>query len=440
MNIPSDQLIYVLALIAPPSLSLLYILVLQVFLAAWHECKWTHLAKSITIRLTIVIIAVAIVLALQNHQNHENKIETMTHYLIPILVLTISSIFTIYSTRKYYIQGPKPKHKDMNGKVVLITGANAGIGKETAKQLLEMGATVIMACRSEARAKEAMKDILKSIRNTSINSTNDSTSSNTGLLDNSLKSAKERLLFLQCDVSNFKSVHKAVTTFNEMDLPLHVLINNAGIMMGQRKTTQGVGSTKLELTMTCNHLGHFLLTHLLLPKLNSTENGRLIIVTSSTYILAANGIDLQDLNCEKRNYTMFSQYAQSKLANILMGKELVRQQNQGFESNVKDSKKLYPISVYMVHPGLVRTDVVRNMPWYLRYPNMIFSFVLVILQKTPEAGAYTNVYCATSDDAQQYNGEYLSNSQVFKTNEFANDVEAGKELWRLSEQMVGIKK
>jgi NAD(P)-dependent dehydrogenase (short-subunit alcohol dehydrogenase family) len=182
--------------------------------------------------------------------------------------------------------------------------------------------------------------------------------------------------------------------------------------------------------MACNHLGHFLLTNLLLPKLQQADDGRIIVVTSCTYVLATEGLDLQDWNCEKRKYTMFSQYAQSKLANILMAKEVTRREKMRIEND--KSKKAKAVGVHIVHPGLVRTDVVRNMNWYLKYPNMLFSSVLITMQKSPEAGAYTNVFCATSKSLVGQSGDYFSNSQVFKVNEFANDEKKAKALWDLS--------
>jgi NAD(P)-dependent dehydrogenase (short-subunit alcohol dehydrogenase family) len=416
----------ILTIVVPPALSFIYTLAVQVFLAAWHECKWTSLAKPISARFTLTILAIAVGTTLPNDPK-KYSIETLLPYFFPTLIFLTLSFVSIYRTRALFIQGPAPKHQDMNGKVVLITGANTGIGKETARQLLAMGATVIMACRSESRAKAAINDILGSI--------NEDTKDDTRLLETS-KSAKDRLIFLQCDVSDFESVKKAVHAFHELKLPLHVLINNAGIMMGERRTTSG-DDKGLELTMACNHLGHFLLANLLLPALRKQRDARVVIVTSSTYVLAKDGIDLQDLNCEERKYTMFSQYAQSKLANILMGKELLRREKILMETEGNDNK---PLSVFMVHPGLVRTDVVRNMPWYLKYPNILFSFVLTILQKSPDAGAYTNVFCATSEHAHLACGEYLSNSEVVPTNQYANDKEAAIELWGISEKIVGLSK
>jgi NAD(P)-dependent dehydrogenase (short-subunit alcohol dehydrogenase family) len=315
------------------------------------------------------------------------------------------------------VTGPKPSiGKTVVGKVVIVTGANTGIGKETARQLLAAGATVVMACRSESRAKEAMKDILAKVEGERQGSP--PTEGTT------LVSPKERLLFIKCDVSDYDSVRSAVKDFEKMNLKLDILINNAGIMMGTRKENK-IGH---EMNMACNHLGHFLLTNLLMPKLQQADDGRIIIITSSTYVLANQGFDLEDWNCEKRKYTMFSQYAQSKLANILMGKELTRREAERIE-NAKDKK---PVGIHIVHPGLVRTEVVRNMPWYLRWPNIVFSLVLMSLQKSPEAGAYTTIFCATSQSLVGQSGDYFSNSQVYEVNEFANDVKAAKAVWDLS--------
>jgi Dehydrogenases with different specificities (related to short-chain alcohol dehydrogenases) len=209
-------------------------------------------------------------------------------------------------------------------------------------------------------------------------------------------------------------------------------------MMGTRKENKDGH----ELTMACNHLGHFLLTCLLLDKLRASEyGGRVIVVTSSTYVLAKDGIDLDDLHCRKKKYTMFGQYAQSKLANILMGKELARrEQTQKPQLQPKDDMDKSPpvVAVHMVHPGLVRTDVVRNMPWYLKYPNMVFSLVLMTLQKSPEAGAYTSVYCALDESLRGRSGEYFSNSRACPTNIHAKDEEKAKLLWEKSCELVGL--
>ena len=352
---------------SPSLLSLMYAISVHIFLAGWHERKWTfglfHSMKNlIWFGLTSIVLFLI----------HGHSIP-----LIVIGVLNwIGSLRFIYETHEDQVQGPKPTfggENSLEGKVYLITGANAGIGKETAIQLWEQGATIILACRSKKRVEEAGFDV---------------------------SSPNSRYLFLPCDLSSLSSVRKAVHLLKDSlkISKLHGLINNAGVMLGTQSFTQ---EGQFDTMMACNHIGHFLLTQLLLPTfLSHKEDPRIIILTSCTYSLATKGMNWDDLFCNKNivKYTLFGQYAQTKLANILFGQELARRYSS--------------MRVSLVHPGLVRTNVTSNMPWYLRYPNTAFSFILMVLQKTPPAGAYTSVYCATSPDIPS-NGEalYYVNSQ-----------------------------
>jgi len=346
-------------------------------------------------------------------------------------VYSLWSLLHIYSE---YVQGPcrvvrasTSTTKDaslLQGKVVLITGSNSGIGKETAKQIFHYGAsTVILACRNAERAEEAIREILLSSPTASTTTT--PTTAPISLEDtNQGAHGAPRLRFLPLDLSDLQSVRDAVQTFLQWKLPLHILINNAGVFMESYQTSpQGY-----EMTMASNHLGHFLLTYLLLPTLllPKEEPARIINVTSSTYRLASR-MEVDDLLCTKhRPYTFFGQYAQSKLANILFTTELARR---------------YPntLRTYAVHPGLVRTNVVQNMPWLLRVLNQMFGVVLATLQKTCKAGAFTSVYCAVSSEVNNDTGYYYSNSQRCETyGPAAKDMEVAKELWKVSAELVNI--
>ena len=249
----------------------------------------------------------------------------------------------------------------MEGRVVLITGANSGVGLETARALHRRGAIVILGCRSRDRALVAMKDIDPS-------RDDDGAAGGSGDMSASRSSGRGgRMHFLPLDLTSQKSVRDASSAFRRMGLPLHVLINNAGVMMKDKKVTEDacevtlaayvrevVGTafctlvtidhhlmTVLLLLPASQHLGHFLLTDLLLPTLRKTAYqfncpSRVITVSSSLYSTAKRfskhskrlepGIDLNDLQCEHRAYTLFEQYAQSKLANILFSLELGRRE------------------------------------------------------------------------------------------------------------------
>lgn len=157
------------------------------------------------------------------------------------------------------------------------------------------------------------------------------------------------------------------------------------------------------------------------------------------------GIDLDDLQCQKKQYTIFDQYSQSKLANILFAKELGRremlrakrmhqkQSSSDDDDVVNDHHAIFcPIQSYAVHPGLVRTNVVRDMPWYLYYPNILFAIFMAVLQKTPSSGAYTSVFCAVVDDFQTekecMNDEvcYYVNSEVSKLSAVTRKLEVSE--------------
>mmetsp|Transcript_17396 Transcript_17396/g.38474 ORF Transcript_17396/g.38474 Transcript_17396/m.38474 type:complete len:423 (+) Transcript_17396:138-1406(+) len=394
--------------IIPPSLALSYSASVQAFQACWHDSSWTAHARSVVGRAALV--AVAAVSSVGIRSGKGRGLHTGNLFAVGgSIVSAVISAWLVKRTRQIYIQGPRAELAEgsPDGRVVLITGCNTGIGYETAKQLYDAGATIVLGCRSKSRAMEAMYSIIEST--------------------SCMKPDRKRLIFLQIDVSDLSSVRLAAKTFKDMSLPLHTLVLNAGIMMSeQRESVDG-----FELMMACNHLGHFLLTSLLMPLLQAADDARVIVLTSSTYTLAKpGGIDLNDMQCRKRKYTMFSQYAQTKLANILFVKELARREQKRFATS--------EVKAYAVHPGLVRTDVVRNMPWYLYYPNIIFGFAVATLQKTSEAGAWTSVWCATSAELGTESGNYYANSRQEKVDDVANDDVAASRLWELSEKLVGV--
>jgi retinol dehydrogenase 12 len=171
-----------------------------------------------------------------------------------------------------------------------------------------------------------------------------------------------------------------------------------------------------------------MLTLLLIPEIEKT-GGRVINLTSSLHHLAKK-FDFDDIMSEMR-YEMFTTYAQSKLANILFTRELQKR------LKVKNS----PVCCFAVHPGLVRTEVTRNMKWWIQLGNQIAYPIMITLQKTPEQGAYCTLYAATNEEITknpEYRGQYFVNSTLTKTSAAAENMEAAKKLWDLSLKLTGL--
>jgi len=210
------------------------------------------------------------------------------------IVAGFVSIMLLFRSYEKYVAGVKPDTIDLNGKVYIVTGSNTGIGYETAKSLVEMGGTVVMACRSLDKAHEARDNI---IRATQCSST--------------------KIVVLQLDLCSFASVRKFAEDFKGLSMPLNCLINNAGLMMNDRETTKD----GLEMVFTANHLSHFLLTNLLLAEITKTR-GRVVILSSALHHIPKM-FNFDDIMSEK-NYSLFGTYSQSKLANILHAFELQR--------------------------------------------------------------------------------------------------------------------
>src|SRR5260221_8491427 len=233
---------------------------------------------------------------------------------------------------------------DLAGKTFVITGANTGIGKITAKQLAGRGAHVILACRSRAKTEPVLAELEKA----------------TGVKPD----------FVTLDLADFASVRRAADEILAKNIPLHGLINNAGLV------TRGATKDGFELIFGTNHLGHYLLTRLLLPKLEATQ-GRVVNVASTAHY-AAKGIDWGAVRKPTRTITGMHEYGVSKLANVLFTKELARREGS-------------KVTTYAVHPGTVATDVWRRFPAPVRW--LVKRFML-----TPEQGAVSSIRAATANE------------------------------------------
>eukprot|EP00928_Gymnodinium_smaydae_P072833 TRINITY_DN56123_c0_g1_i1.p1 TRINITY_DN56123_c0_g1~~TRINITY_DN56123_c0_g1_i1.p1 ORF type:complete len:466 (-),score=50.98 TRINITY_DN56123_c0_g1_i1:324-1664(-) len=293
------------------------------------------------------------------------------------LLATACDVVVIVCTYVFITRGPAAQALDSNSlrdKTYIITGCNTGIGYEIAAALAKAGATIIFACRSEARAQAAMQRLLSEAQGSV---------------------AQDQLVFLSLDVSSLESVRQFAASFRATGLGLHALILNAGVMLASRK----LSSDGIEMTMASNHLGHFLLVHLLLPDLWLAEkNGdrpRIVVVGSNMGYkhgtfdfseLVACTTDAERGEFLAKPYTMFRAYCQSKLANLCFAAELSRRLRK------MDSE----IVVRVVHPGEVMTEVMRDMghvllSLYGALKPLVYGFL-----KTAPQGAFCTLYAATA--------------------------------------------
>jgi len=262
-----------------------------------------------------------------------------------------------------------------------------------------MGATVVMACRSPEKSEIARKQII-----------------------NDTKCPESKVIFIKLDLCGFDSVKKFVREFENKVGTVHVLINNAGVMMNDRNLTQD----GFELVFTSNHLSHFLLTNLLLPYLKKT-NGRIINVASSLH-KGAKSFNFDDVMSE-HNYSLFGTYSQSKLANVMFTIELQKRLD-------KEKSK---VTCNSIHPGCVQTEVTRHMSLLMRLGDAMAYPIMILLRKTPLQGAYSSIYAAISKDLEGKGGLYLFHCKNIPVSKAALDDDANLKLWDLSAKLTGVK-
>ncbi|XP_019643816.1 PREDICTED: retinol dehydrogenase 13-like [Branchiostoma belcheri] len=318
-------------------------------------------------------------------------------------LVALSGILIIVATvvllRRYFGGGVCRSNARLDGKTVVITGGNAGIGKETARDLAKRGARVILACRDPKRAEEAAAEIRKDTGNGNV--------------------VVEKL-----NLASLNSVREFAAKFNADESRLDILINNAGIMTcPQWRTEDG-----FEMQFGTNHLGHFLLTNQLLDKLKTSAPSRVVTVASSGH--AVGHIHFDDINLEE-SYTPIKAYGQSKLANVLFTKELARK--------IKGTG----VTAYSLHPGGINTGLQRHLGdsygWWFTLIKPLFAGGLSLFGKTPQQGAQTTIHCAVSEGLETSSGLYFTDCAPKEPIPEAKDEAVAKKLWELSEKMVGLK-
>jgi NAD(P)-dependent dehydrogenase (short-subunit alcohol dehydrogenase family) len=276
-----------------------------------------------------------------------------------------------------------PSEPTASDRVALITGANVGIGRVTAIELARAGYQVVIAGRSLARTQPVLDEI------------------------KALAPGKPAV-FLSLNLASLASVRECAQQFMAMNLPLHLLVNNAGIA-----GIRGLTSDGFEMMFGVNHMGHFLLTQLLLPQLQASGYSRVVTVSSRAHKRTP-GIDWEALRQPTRSITGVREYAVSKLANLLFSAELARRL-QGTQ-----------VSCYSLHPGVVDTEIWRALPNWAR-PLLRLRGLL-----TPEEGARTTLHCALHAPHSE-SGLYYADCKPFRPSALGQDLDMAKALWARSE-------
>jgi NAD(P)-dependent dehydrogenase (short-subunit alcohol dehydrogenase family) len=283
--------------------------------------------------------------------------------------------------------------KEMDGKVIVITGGNTGIGKEAAVGLAGLGARVVITSRNEERGREARQKIADRSENDSVE-------------------------VMSLDLASFKSIRSFAADVLDRFDHVDVLVNNAGLILRRRAETQD----GFEETFGVNHLGHFLLTDLLLERLRASAPARVVVVSSDAHKGARQGLDFDDLQAE-HTYRWAKAYSKSKLANIYFARELSRRLDGS------------GVTVNALHPGFVRSEFGRGgdlggiYGWGIKYIASPFAI-------SPEKGALTSIYLASSPDVQGVSGGYFYKSKPSTPSAVAQDDEAAGRLWDASEKLV----
>ena len=283
-----------------------------------------------------------------------------------------------------------PGIADLSGKTCLITGATSGIGNATALALAQMGAQLVLVCRDRGRGEQTRSEI-------------------------QARTPKARVEVMLADLASQQEIRRLAGEFLTSGRPLHLLINNAGIV----NTSRSVTIDGIETVFAVNHLAYFLLTHLLLDRLKQSAPARIVNVASEAHKLS--GMNFDDLQAERRYRTM-RVYGQSKLANILFTYELARLlQGTG-------------VTVNCLHPGAVATGLgANNGVWAKPIIKLLGLFL-----RSPEQGAATSIYLASSGEVEGVSGQYFVDCQPRRSSPASYDEASAQRLWEISERMTRV--
>ena len=274
----------------------------------------------------------------------------------------------------------------MKNKIVLITGATSGIGKETAQGLAKLGATIVFTSRDRLKGEKTKEELITA-------------------------SGNENIDMLPCDLASFASIRKCCKEFTSKYEDLHVLINNAAVWDFKRRTSKD----GIENIFATNFLAPFLMTHLLLDVLKKSSPSRIINVTSGMHYGTIHFDDIE----YKQDFSGAKAYRQSKLGMILFTR-LLAEKLEGTG-----------VTVNTVHPGMNKTNLGRDAGGFSR---MIFK----LMGKDPKVGAETSVYLASSPDVEGITGEYFAKKQIKRSSKESYDMGLAQQLWDVSEKYVKL--
>jgi NAD(P)-dependent dehydrogenase (short-subunit alcohol dehydrogenase family) len=275
-------------------------------------------------------------------------------------------------------------------KICIVTGANSGIGKETAKALAARGARVVMVCRNEERGRLAQEEIIH-------------------------KTGSDQVDLLLADLSSVAELKRLAETITDRYPQVDVLINNAGnFFMSRQLNNDGI-----EMTFAVNYLAPFMLSNLLLPNLKASGRGRIIIVSSRNQSFGK--FDLENYDFSNRLYNGLQAYANSKLMTVIFTREMARR--------LKETN----ITINAAHPGDVVTNIgMHDNNWFFK---MIWR--LKCMFNVPvEKGAETPIYLATAPEIETVSGHYFAKKKIARHNPVANREGIGEELWTSTEALI----
>ncbi|CAF0723031.1 unnamed protein product [Brachionus calyciflorus] len=318
--------------------------------------------------------------------------------MLDIVLYAIFLSILCYLANRYYFSGAKYKsNKKLNGKVIIVTGADSGIGFETALDFANRGARVILACRETVKAEKAVEDIRR-------------------------KTGNDKVEYEFIDLADLTTVRSFCDKIKTQIDRLDILVNNAGVMACPPKwrTKQGY-----EMQFGINYLGHFLLTNLLLDLIKKTPQSRIVSLSSCIHYLGKMYWD-----SFYGGVNIMKAYCQSKLAIILFTKELTKRlEGSG-------------VTCVCLNPGAVRTGIIRytgkSMCFLFPIVVKIFYVLYLIVTKSAYEGSLTTIYCAIDDEVPKYNGYYFSDCAKKKPSKAALNEHDAKRLWDISVKMVDL--